>query len=96
MGGNIGDLAVSLLCDGVNFSLKVFRVCRGKVCPFSQISMSFLIFSCIEEYVSGGSCYTRDSREFFIDATIRESGSRCNKNFSRLIQLSILLFKRTF
>ena len=46
-----------LLCDGVfSFSLKELSICKGKVCPFSQISMSFLIFSyIIEKKVSWGS-----------------------------------------
>jgi len=50
----VDDFVVFLLCEGVNFSLKVFRVCKGKVWPFSQISMSFLIFSCIKEISKWG------------------------------------------
>jgi hypothetical protein len=37
----------SLLCDcALSFSLNSFSIAKGKVCPFSQISTSFLIFSC--------------------------------------------------
>lgn len=47
-----------LLCmEALNFSLKDESMGRGKVCPFSQISTSFLIFSynVIKVCVSGNS-----------------------------------------
>src|SRR4051812_40387296 len=37
-------MLVVLLC-ALSFSLKEVIICKGKVCPFSQISKSFLIFS---------------------------------------------------
>ena len=54
-----------LLCDGVfSFSLKELSICKGKVWPFSQISMSFLIFSyTIEKKVSWGSTGNKISME---------------------------------
>lgn len=45
-----------LLCDeALKLCLKLASICRGKVWPFSQISTSFLIFSYMEDSVSGHS-----------------------------------------
>jgi hypothetical protein len=49
-------VVVFLLC-ALSFSLKEFSICAGKVWPFSQISMSFLIFSYKTKSRVSGSSY---------------------------------------
>lgn len=61
-------VVIVLLCT-FNFSLKEFSICAGKVWPFSQISMSFLIFSYKTKNRVSGSSYGKVRYAFGISSS---------------------------